>query len=159
MPNLSVHARPPSAAALTPEAAAAAAKEAEAAMDEAAEELGLGGAENKLKLRRTLGYATYAWTEYEQVVKKWEQAQEAINVARRSSPNEDDGHWSYGAGGGGSIGKSASCGQLPNDSAPIRRTYSEPTLPPPPNPLALSLSMITSHTHDEEDEQGVTEEW
>ena len=137
---------------LTPEAAATVAAAAQAAIAQAALELGLGDP-NSPSVRRVLEYSTYALTEYHQVVKKWNAAQEML------ATRVDDGAPALSKSAG-AIGRSASSGMLSSDNTPIRRSLSEPSLPVAPNPLALSLSMIASHVHDDEDEVGAEhEEW
>lgn len=130
----------------------------EGKLSEAMKELGLGES-GSVGSRRALGYAAYAWGEYEQVVRKWEAAAAAlapaVDVQARGEGLRD--------GQGATVGKlarSSSTGTLgAPEASSIRRVGSEPTLAPTPNPLALSLSMITSHVHDDDDDAGEIEEW
>ena len=127
---------------------------AEGAMAEAAAELGLlsPGSLPSASQRRTMGYAQHAWSEYEGVEKKWEAANEAMQLAQQEAagaPSGAGGNGWHGANGHGGTQSAGSGG----DGAPIRRSNSEPTLPRvPPNPLTLSLSMISAHVHDDDDD-------
>ena len=127
----------------------------ETQLAEACEGLGLG-APGSAKARRALGCVSYAWAEYEQVVRKWEAATAAakpIEEAHRFEGLRD--------GSGATIGKSASTGMLGAHDSPIRRSNSEPSMTPAqPNALSLSLSMISANLHDDDDDAGAEpEEW
>lgn len=134
----------------------------EAQIAEAAKELGLGDPRSA-EVQRALGYASYAWTEYEQVVRKYEAAMAATTArvseeAQRAEAQQRDS-------AGNALKKSASSNSLGETGSAhcatsIRRANSEPSTPTPPNPLALSLSMISAHVNDDDDDAGTEpEEW
>jgi hypothetical protein len=125
----------------------------EATISEAARQIGAAppAASGKSRLpealrRKVLGYAQFAWTEYESVEKKWASAQEAMNAYAAPAANGAAGAHN-GHGGGNGLGAD---GQL-------RRSHSEPHASHAKsshNPLSLSLSMISANVHDDDDDSG-----
>jgi hypothetical protein len=165
--SASAHARAMAAAATaaegrTPEQQAAAAKQNSAAIEEAAGELGIKDtAPGGPTMRRVLAYAACAWAEYNQVVRKYEAAQETLTLA---AARADEAAAHATTPPGGKNGRGSSFGApMANEGTPLRRSLSDPTFtsqPSDPSPLALSLSMISSHAHDDDDEgRAEHEEW